>query len=169
MVKRKLIVLMLLIMFVLTISIPIFAFPPSDEIVYKGIDVSEWQGNINFKEVAEEGIEVVYIRVSEGTNYKDPYFKENYDKEQLKLVADIKNDAYYVEMMNAWYYATALIDHYDDVIIYLKNSLLSIDVHNKTIQKAIDSYRISPEKKEYLRSLRRKKGSPKGKPPTVSL
>lgn len=80
MVKRKLIVLMLLIMFVLTISIPIFAFPPSDEIVYKGIDVSEWQGNINFEEVAEAGIEVVYIRVSEGINYKDPYFRENYDK-----------------------------------------------------------------------------------------
>ena len=80
MVKRKLIVLMLLIMFVLTVSIPIFAFPPSGEIVYKGIDVSEWQGNINFKEVAEAGIEVVYIRVSEGTNYKDPYFRENYDK-----------------------------------------------------------------------------------------
>lgn len=85
------------------------------------------------------------------------FLKENYGKEQLKLVADIRNDAYYVEMMNAWYYATALIDHYDDVIIYLKNSLLSIDVHNKTIQKAIDSYRISPEKKEYLRSLRRKR------------
>ena len=90
MVKRKLIVLMLLIMFVLTVSIPIFAFPPSDEIVYKGIDVSEWQGDINFEEVAEAGIEVVYIRVSEGTNYKDPYFRENYDNRILSFFNSYK-------------------------------------------------------------------------------
>ena len=58
--------------------IPVFAFPPSDEKIYQGIDVSEWQGRINFKEVAESGIEVVYIRASEGTTYIDPYFMDNY-------------------------------------------------------------------------------------------
>ena len=58
--------------------IPVFAFPPSDEKIYQGIDVSEWQGRINFKEVAESGIEVVYIRASEGTSYIDPYFMDNY-------------------------------------------------------------------------------------------
>lgn len=78
--KRKLVILVLLMLLILTTSIPIFAFPPSDERIYEGIDVSEWQGDIDFNEVAEAGIEVVYIRVSEGTEYTDPYFRENYEK-----------------------------------------------------------------------------------------
>ena len=69
-----------LLIVILSICIPTFAFLPSDDKLYEGIDVSEWQGEIDFKEVAESGIEVVYIRVSEGTNYIDPYFKENYNK-----------------------------------------------------------------------------------------
>lgn len=76
MVKKIFSIILLIV--ILMSMIPVFAFPPSDEKIYQGIDVSEWQGRINFKEVAESGIEVVYIRASEGTSYIDPYFMDNY-------------------------------------------------------------------------------------------
>lgn len=72
--------ILLLLVIVLSVSIPVFAFPPSNDELYDGIDVSEWQGKINFEEVARAGIKVVYIRASEGTDYIDPYFKENYEE-----------------------------------------------------------------------------------------
>ncbi len=69
-----------LILLIISVAIPVFAFSPSNDELYEGIDVSEWQGTINFEEVAKAGIEIVYIRVSEGTDYIDPYFRENYEK-----------------------------------------------------------------------------------------
>lgn len=56
-----------------------FAFPASSSAIYDGIDVSEWQGSIDFSLVKASGIDVVYIRSSEGNNYIDPYFKDNYE------------------------------------------------------------------------------------------
>lgn len=56
-----------------------FAFPSSGSVVYDGIDVSEWQGKFDFSEVKSDEIDVVYIRSSEGNNYIDPYFKDNYE------------------------------------------------------------------------------------------
>ena len=56
-----------------------FAFGPSSSSIYNGIDVSQWQGSINYQEVKNSGIEVVYIRASEGEGYIDPYFKTNYE------------------------------------------------------------------------------------------
>lgn len=56
------------------------AFPANSEQIYNGIDVSEWQGDIDFSEVKASGIEIVYIKSSEGNNYIDPYFKSNYEK-----------------------------------------------------------------------------------------
>ena len=56
-----------------------FAFPPSNSTLYNGIDVSEWQGTIDYSLVKESGIDVVYIRSSEGNNYIDPYFRDNYE------------------------------------------------------------------------------------------
>ena len=72
--------ILILSIIVLSVAIPVFAFPPSNDELYEGIDVSEWQGKINFKEVAESGIDIVYIRASEGTDYIDPYFRENYEQ-----------------------------------------------------------------------------------------
>lgn len=72
--------ILILSLILLLINIPVFAFPPSNDELYDGIDVSEWQGKIDFKEVADSGIEVVYIRASEGTDYIDPFFKENYEQ-----------------------------------------------------------------------------------------
>lgn len=77
---KKIFFSILLAVIVITIGTSIFAFSQSSEKLYNGIDVSEWQGNIDFGEVARAGIEVVYIRTSEGTNYVDPYFRENYEK-----------------------------------------------------------------------------------------
>ena len=77
---RKIFLSILLVAIIVAISTQTFAFSQSSEKLYNGIDVSEWQGNIDFGEVARAGIEVVYIRASEGRGYVDPYFRENYEK-----------------------------------------------------------------------------------------
>ena len=59
-------------------------------------------------------------------------------------------------MMIAWYFATALAKQYDSAVKYIENNKLDIWVHNKTIQKAVESYRVTDEHKDYLRSLKRK-------------
>ena len=84
------------------------------------------------------------------------YLGENFDKKYLRWVAEIKSAEYYVEMMAAWYFAEALIKQYNSAIIFLQENLLSASVHRKTIQKAVESRRISEDKKIYLKSLRRK-------------
>ena len=77
---RKIFLSILLVAIIVAISTQAFAFSQSSEKLYNGIDLSEWQGNIDFGEVARAGIEVVYIRASEGRGYVDPYFRENYEK-----------------------------------------------------------------------------------------
>jgi len=57
---------------------PVYAFMPSSDVIYEGIDVSGWQGNINYQEVKNSGIEIVYMKSSEGSNFVDPYFNQNY-------------------------------------------------------------------------------------------
>ena len=82
------------------------------------------------------------------------YLDSNYKKEYLELVSKIKSNEYYINMMIAWFFATALAKQYDDAITYLENKKLDKWVHNKTIQKAIESYRITYTQKEYLKSLK---------------
>lgn len=83
------------------------------------------------------------------------YFLDGYfDPEYPAMVATVKSDDYYVNMMLSWYFATALAKRWDEVICYLQLRRLSPWVHNKTIQKAIESYRISDEQKAYLKTLR---------------
>ena len=82
------------------------------------------------------------------------YLDDNYDKKVLKLVSEVKYRSYYVDMAVAWFYSFALIKQYDDTIKYFEKKKLDKWIHNKSIQKAIDSYRISDDKKEYLRSLK---------------
>ena len=84
--------------------------------------------------------------------YLDEYFTE----ECANMVAEVQSDEYYIRMMQAWYFATALAKQYDAVLSYLLEHKLSMWVHNKTIQKAVESYRITPEQKEYLKRLKRK-------------
>ena len=82
------------------------------------------------------------------------YLKEDYRPEYPALVAGIRSQEYYVNMMIAWYFATALAFQWDSVIGYLEQRKLSPWVHGKTIQKAIESYRITPEQKAYLKTLK---------------
>ena len=82
------------------------------------------------------------------------YLDDNFKPEYLKLVSKIKSQEYYVNMMIAWYFATALAKQYENTLPYIENKKLDTWTHNKTIQKAIESYRITPEQKEYLRSLK---------------
>ena len=84
------------------------------------------------------------------------YLDKNFKLEYLDLVAQVKSDEYYVNMMIAWFFATALAKQYDATIPYIKDNKLDIWIHNKTIQKATESLRITPEQKEYLRSLKKK-------------
>ena len=82
------------------------------------------------------------------------FLDDNFKVEYLEMVSKIKSDEYYVNMMIAWYFATALAKQYKDTIKYIEDKKLSVWVHNKTIQKAIESYRVTEEHKKYLRSLK---------------
>lgn len=84
------------------------------------------------------------------------YLDETFDTKYLDMVAGVKSEEYYVNMMIAWYFATALAKQYEATIKLIEAGVLEKWTHNKTIQKAIESYRITPEQKEYLRGLKKK-------------
>lgn len=84
----------------------------------------------------------------------DFYSKDNFKEEYLEIVASVKSDEYYVKMMIAWYFATELAYNYDSAVKYLRDRRLEKWTHNKTIQKAVESYRITDEHKKYLKKLR---------------
>lgn len=83
------------------------------------------------------------------------YLDENFKPEYLEWAANIRSEEYYISMMLAWYFATALAKQYDATIPYIENNRFSTWVHNKTIQKARESYRITDEQKAYLKSLKK--------------
>ena len=85
------------------------------------------------------------------------FLDEDFKKEYLEVVADIHSEEYYVKMVVAWFFATALAKQWDYAVIYLEDNRLDVWVYNKTIQKARESLRISLEKKEYLKKLKRGK------------
>ena len=82
------------------------------------------------------------------------YLDEDFDPEYVRLVVGVKSDEYYVNMMIAWYMATALAKQWDVVIPYIEDHCMSDWVHRKTIQKAVESYRITDEQKKYLKGYR---------------
>ena len=82
------------------------------------------------------------------------YLDEDFDPEYVRLVVGVKSDEYYVNMMIAWYMATALAKQWDAVIPYIEEHRMSDWVHRKTIQKAVESYRITDEQKKYLKGYR---------------
>ncbi len=84
------------------------------------------------------------------------YLGEAFDPAQLDKVAAIRSEHYYVRMMQAWYFATALAKQYDSTIRILEERRLERRTHNKTIQKACESYRVSDERKAYLKTLKDK-------------
>ncbi len=84
------------------------------------------------------------------------YLDEEFDSKYLEMVVKIRSEEYYVNMMIAWYFATALAKQWDVTIGYIESYRLDKWTHNKAIQKAIESYRITKEQKEYLRTWRMK-------------
>ena len=82
------------------------------------------------------------------------FLNEDFKPEYLEMVAKVESSEYYINMMRAWYFATSLAKQYESTITVIQEKRLDIWTHNKTIQKAIESFRITPEQKTYLRSLR---------------
>lgn len=82
------------------------------------------------------------------------FLDEDYRKEYLDIPAKIQSEEYYLRMMVAWFFATALTKQWGDAIVYIEDKRLEPWTHNKTIQKARESYRIAPKQKEYLKELR---------------
>ena len=85
-------------------------------------------------------------------HFLDEDFKTSY----LTKVSKIRSEEYYVNMMIAWYFATALAKQYEDTLPFIEKQKLDKWTHNKSIQKAVESYRITQEQKEYLKTLKRK-------------
>ena len=82
------------------------------------------------------------------------FLDERFKPEYAQMVAAVESEEYYIKMMIAWYFATALAKQYDTIIGFISNRSLDPWTHNKAIQKAIESYRISNEQKEELRKLK---------------
>ncbi|MBR5310333.1 MAG: DNA alkylation repair protein [Oscillospiraceae bacterium] len=116
-----------------------------------------------FKKHKQELLEHIKIWISSKETYSvrfgikmlmDHFLAEDFSDEYPKNVAKIKSEEYYIRMMQAWYFATALAKNYSDVLPYIENKELEKWVHNKSIQKAIESYRITDEQKKYLKTLK---------------
>lgn len=82
------------------------------------------------------------------------FLDEDFDIRYPEMVSGIRSEEYYINMMTAWYFATALAKQYDVILPFIEDKRLDDWTHNKTIQKAVESYRITPVQKDYLRSLK---------------
>ena len=85
------------------------------------------------------------------------FLDEDFDIIYPETIVKIRTDEYYVNMMIAWYFATALAKQYEKILPFIEKGIPDKWTHNKTIQKAVESYRISTDKKEYLKELKIKK------------
>lgn len=84
------------------------------------------------------------------------FLDEDFDPIYLEMVAELRSDEYYINMMIAWYFATAMAKQYEATIPYIEGERLATWTHNKTIQKCVESYRISDDLKVYLKTLKKK-------------
>ncbi len=120
--------------------------------------------------IFNENLDELYLKIQEWLSTSHTYtvrfgivtlmkffMGDKLDKKHLKLISSINSDEYYINMAVAWYFATALTCNWDMVIPYIENKNLDKWTHNKTIQKAIESYRITDEQKAYLKILKIKK------------
>lgn len=117
-----------------------------------------------FKNNKEKPIKKIKIWISSKETYvcrfgilmlMKHFLDDDFKPEYLEIVANIKSDEYYINMMIAWFFATSLSKHWNETIIFLEKEKLDVWVHNKTIQKSRESYRITSDQKEYLKSLKR--------------
>ena len=108
-----------------------------------------------FKQVKEwiKSNETYTVRFAIGM-LMEHFLDEDFDPEFPKMVAKVRSEEYYINMMIAWYFATALAKQYDAILPYIEEKKLNAWTHNKAIQKSVESYRITPEQKVYLKSLK---------------
>lgn len=85
------------------------------------------------------------------------FLDEDFKSEYPEMVAAVRSEEYYINMMTAWYFATALAKQYESILPFIEGNKLDTWTHNKTIQKAIESKRINAEQKNYLKGLKIKK------------
>ena len=107
--------------------------------------IKEWIGSTD----------VYTIRFAVGM-LMEHFLDEDFSEEYPEMVSKLRSDEYYVNMMIAWYFATALAKQYDVILPYIEQKKLDTWTHNKSIQKAVESYRITDEQKEYLKTLKLK-------------
>lgn len=116
-----------------------------------------------FKKHKEELLKQVDIWMESGETFTirfgikmlmSHFLDDDFDKKYMTKVAKVRSEEYYVNMMIAWYFATSLAKQYEEAITFVENKTLDKWVHNKTIQKAIESNRVSDEHKAYLRTLK---------------
>ena len=86
------------------------------------------------------------------------FLDEGFRTEYADMAASVRSEEDYINMMIAWYFATALAKQYEAILPYLEEGRLDPWVHNKAIQKSVESFRISDERKEYLKTLRIRPG-----------
>ena len=119
-----------------------------------------------FKKHREELLESIRRWISSTETYTirfgvgmlmEHFLDEDFDPDYPEMVAGLRSDEYYVNMMIAWYFATALAKQYDVILPFIENRRLDTWTHNKAIQKSVESYRITPEQKTYLKTLKIKK------------
>ena len=116
-----------------------------------------------FKKHLPELLECIREWIGSGKTYTirfavgmllEHYLDDAFDLKYPEMVASIRSSEYYVNMMIAWYFATALAKQYEAILPFIESRKLDAWTHNKAIQKAIESYRITPEQKEYLKTLK---------------
>ena len=83
------------------------------------------------------------------------FLDDDFDIVYPEMVAKIRSEEYYVNMMIAWYFATALAKQYESILPFIEEKKLDIWTHNKAIQKSVESFRITDEQKKYLKTLKR--------------
>jgi len=116
-----------------------------------------------FKKHKDELLKRVKVWIASGEPYTirfgvgmlmEHFLDDDYDVKYPAMVAKLRSDEYYVNMMIAWYFATALAKQYDTIIPYIEKKKLDKWTHNKAIQKSVESYRITDEQKAYLKTLK---------------
>lgn len=117
-----------------------------------------------FKKHREELLEHIKVWVSSEKTYTvrfavgmlmEHFLDDDYDPKYPEMVVALRSDEYYVNMMIAWYFATALAKQYESVLPFIEENRLDDWTHNKAIQKSVESRRITEEQKDYLKSLKK--------------
>lgn len=103
------------------------------------------------------GSEHVYTARYAMNIFMREFLDDDFDVKYAELISQKRGEDYYLKMMIAWYFATALAKQYDAVVPFIEQRRLDLWTHNKAIQKSIESYRVSDDHKAYLRGLKIKK------------